>query len=515
MNNTIETQNCFYKTFTPFLSAETKTAEKTLNLENNSQMKLAKNKINNPSAWKNMAAGGFILVPMLALLCSRTSLNKMKRGLHADYFNAVNNKPPGGFLNETAKYLRVLKTGIVEGVTSLTKPFRDKKDKFFQKLNAPDNNTFSARMVKKINQFFIQRRLSILNKQNQKVRNLFVKLEKNLEKQLNIISASGEGKVKVLFPSSLRRNVADELPKVVDFSKTATGKDRAQEIRKLINEVKTILSKEKTLSPEILKRISYSSEDIYKEANSLLNSLFIDLRNNSPYYKLTRPKIKIFFDELTAYRYAELFTNSTDNTSVLRRSEYVKNMQIQLGFFKDNIPKGSSARVYVDKLDELITHASSIENAGLLEKIRLLLKCDDIKSEFVKSGVKPALFKYFQPDEYIHTKKLLNDFVKELNRLNKFQKQIVPLNLEEIANGKLYVHALATLLPAVAIGGRALNSSIESNKTKHKRNFYSFLVGSSTMLLAHNLFIIPKVKAIILGLLATWGTAKMYDKIKK
>ena len=110
---------------------------------------------------------------------------------------------------------------------------------------------------------------------------------------------------------------------------------------------------------------------------------------------------------------------------------------------------------------------------------------------------------------------IFNDFIKELKRLNRLQNKIIPLHTEEIANGKLYVHALATLIPALAIGDKAINSSNEANKTKHKRNFYSFLVGSTTMLLAHNISVASNLRAVIYGALAALGTAKIYDKIKK
>lgn len=515
MNSTVNKHNYFYKTFSTFISPDTKTAEKTLKHKNYNTSKPSANQNGDFSIWKDMTVGGFLFIPIIVLLCSRSSLEKMKQALSKDYFNAVNNKTPGGFLNETAKHFRVFKTYIVDTVTSMSKPLRDKKDAFFQKLNAPENNTYTARIVKKINNFFIQRKVSTFNKKNQKVRKLFENLEKNLEKQIDVINASADGKVKVLFPASLRNSASDELPKVIDFSKTADGKNRANEIKKLLSEIKTLIGKEGNITPEIAKKISYSAEDIYKEANDTLISLFIDMRNKSNNYQLYRPTIKRIFEDFCDYRYAELFTNDINNTSLTRRQHYLKNILMKLKVFKTRVPEDSCAHVHLDKLEELVNHASKVDNAGLLEKIRFLLKCDDINSEFVKKGVKPSLFKYYQPDEYIRTKMIFNDFIKELKHLNRLQNKIVPLHTEEITNGKLYVHALATLVPALAIGGKAINSSNEVNKTKHKRNFYSFLVGSTTMLLAHNISVASNLRAIIYGALAALGTAKIYDKIKK
>jgi len=512
MNNTIENSK-FYNTFTTFISAKTKSAEKTIAEQN---FNTVTDKKSNKELRQYALAGGFLLIPIFVLIASKSHIDKMLSSLDKEYFLAVNNRIPGGFLNGVAKRVRLTKHAFVNGLATITEPLRTAKDDFFLKAYQQDStsNTFFNRSIKNINAFFKNQKLYAFSRQDKKLKNMFSNLEKNLIAQCKIIESSADGKVKILFPTKIRSNATEELPKIVDFSKTCDGKNRAEEIRKLLQEIHGMLNKETSCYSNYLEKITYSCEDIFADANKILLNIFKEGKGKTPKSKEIRSIIKDIYDDLIRYRYGEILKDGKVDITQGVREIHLKNITKKLSTLKEKANSNPVIVSYIENFEQLIQKAENPENMGLLERIRMLLKCNDVKSNLVIDSTKPSLFKHYQPDEYIKTKKLISDFAKELKFAKEREVDLLPTAFDEINRGKIFTHALSVAAPGSILLGNSILSTSSDDKKRNKRNLFSFLTGSLIMVATHNFAVWSRTKSIIWGIVGALGTAKLYDKIK-
>jgi len=193
----------------------------------------------------------------------------------------------------------------------------------------------------------------------------------------------------------------------------------------------------------------------------------------------------------------------------------LKNLSTRLTALKSKGNDNPILISHVEDFEKLIQKAQNPDNMGLLEQIRMLLKCNDSKTDCVLTNTKAALFKHYQPDEYLKTKKMLNDFAKELKFAKERESNLLPTAFDEINRGKIFTHALSVAVPGSILLGNSITSSTTDTKNRNKRNLFSFLTGALVMVATHNLAVWSRTKSILWSVVGAFTTAKLYDRIKK
>ena len=510
MSNSIK-NNKIYNTFTPFVSQNTITAEKTISGEDvKSRAKIYHEKFSQ-SASKYLTPCALMILPILAITVSKTHLNRMLFNTDKEYFLAVNNEMKGGFIKYLSQKCSIAKYYVINKLGEWIMPLKTRKDRLFLSITNSENKSFTAKIVQTINNYFRKNKIAAAQRRMAKVKKVLDKVSKNLENQLQIIDQSAEGKIKVLLPKEVLKTQSDNLPRVIDFSKTKDGKSRTEEIRKLINEIKTLLSEKNPSYEKTLQKITYSCDDVFDEGVESLIKIRKELENTKLLDPEQKSLIKQMYDNFVKYKYAEIIPGKNNLSSVDARKIHADNLKEIFEQLKPQLPDDECYKTEIGLLEKLLTEKIAPENMGILEKIRMLLKCNDIPDELLKEGNNVALFKQYQTNEYLKTKELLHNFAKELKIAAKTEKYILPNSLDEINRGKIFNHAIATVIPAGCVIGHEIGSNRKTNK--NKRNLFAFLAGALMMFSTHYFAICSRRNSVLYGLGATLLATKLFDTI--
>jgi len=508
MSNSIENHQ-FYRNFTPFINAKTKTAEKTMNGRVYSSYtppyKLSK------ELYNYLSAGGLLILPVLALTISKKNIFSGLKKTNKEFFSLINSNS-SGFWNNISKKIAILKYNCLTKFWSVVKPLRSVREKWSIKLNATENQSLVANSYRYINSLLKGTKTNAANKIYFKAQKSFMAMEDNLEPILKIIDASAKGKVRVVFPKSLLKNSPDEIPMIVKLNKTAKGKNRVKEIRKILDEIKKMLDTKNVNFDDILKKITFSCEDIFAKGEATLISMHKTLRAQGMSSSKTDRIIKSIYDNFNKYRFAEVASNSPNLSPEAVRKLYLHRIKKDIELLKPVIKNNTILKTHVDTLEDLILKRASSNNMGLLEKLRFLLKCNDVPNNVLKTGVKPSFLKQYKPDEYLRMKKLINDFARNIKSARMVQTELLPAAMQEIDRGSAFTQAIALAAPTALLGTNIYCSRAGESKEKNKRNFYSFLVGSLVMLGGFYVSMQQKSKLVVEGILAAFLTSRLYER---
>jgi len=506
MSNSLKTNN-FYNTFTPFLSQNTITAEKTIH--NQSKKAKTHQEKFSQSAGKYLTPCALLALPILAIIVSKTHLTRMLFNTDKEYFLAINNEMKGGFIKHISQKFSIAKYYTINKISEWIMPLKIRKDRLFLHITSPENQSIPARIVQRINKYFTQNKIAAVERRTQKVQKVFKKLTENLEKQMQIMEESSSGKIKVLLPNEVLKTQSDNLPRVIDFSRTKNGTNRSEEIRKLINEVKTLLTDKKPEYDKILQKITYSCDDIFDEGVEILIKIRKELENTKVLDPEQKSLIKQMYNNFVKYKYAELIPEKNNLSATEIRQLHTEKLKEIFTTLKKNLPDDEIYKTQISALEKLLTEKISPENMGILEKIRMLLKCNDVKPEILKDGLNVAVFKQYRTNEYLKTKALINELSKELKIATKTEKYILPNSIDEINRGKIFNHAIATVIPAGLVIGKEIGS--EKKENKNKRNLFAFLTGALMMFSTHYFAVCSRHISILYGLGTTLLATKVFD----
>jgi len=503
--------NRFYQTFTPFLTPKTPTAEKTMKGRDFTVRKphpaLPK------EFYRTLTTGIILLIPMLAIGISRKSIKSMVKQSNLDYFRISYREPD---CLRTKVYLQIerLKTAIGKKLLSWLPLVTRTKDKVTTRLNDVNNTDLGARTFRGINAFFNDIKKQAANREYEKVLRSYQEMEKLVTRELDVIEQSANGKLKILFDNNLLKNPLDELPKAVDISKTATGQNRADEIRRLMNIVKQMIKDEKVNYSSIAPKITYSCEDIFFDAENALKNITVRLQDVNG-DKQAKDIIKNIYETLEKYRFAEIIPNSPSMTSKQVRKVHLDECFKLIEDLK-TATKGQAA-VEIKNFRQILKANTDETGMGAIERIRELLKCGDIHPEFLKDGMSPSILKHYRSADYIKTKQSINDFVRKLNFAERTQSKFLGKRMLETERGSVFPQMASLIVPGTILSINSGNNDQRKQDMKSIR--FSFLAGAGTMFVSRYVTMWKKTSSVLCGLfvalLAAHVHYKFFDKDKK
>ncbi len=500
MDNSVSNNN-FYKTFTPFITPKTRTAEKTMHGKDFVVYTPPSNITK--TFYRYISAGGFLIVPILAILLSKKNLSSIMQKANLEHFRAINSEK-NGFLGWFPEYFAKFKQNLCKKVMSVLQPYTRKKDLWTTKLNNKSNNSFVGKIFRKTNDFFISLKTKAAERKYKKLEKNFAALEKLLKEQFEIIKRSGTGEIKILFPKKLLKNPLDEMPQTVDLSKTASGLDRAKLAQEILDKIKNLMKNSKNYG-EIAEKITYSCEDIFKKAESKLVSLEKAINMQGMNNANIRRSIKEVYDELIKFRYAEYIPNNPNASTKSARKFYIDKTNKLFENLKSQISNPEKIKLQLEGFEKAITECPK----GLIEELRDILKCNDIQSSYILQEKTPSLFKYYRPEEYIKVKRKINDFASELKSAEKIQNKLLPNAINSIEKGNVITNLLSIIIPSSFL---MLNHAKSTDKTKEKRNLISFMLGAITMIGTQYFSMCTRTSSILYGLGTAFITSKLFNK---
>ena len=513
MSLQVNTNNEFYNTFTPFITSKTRSAEKTMN------GKVPKKNFSPPykfgkEFYNYITAGGLLAFPVLAILISQKNVFAAIRKSDLEMFHVFMNKenPANSLSFKIAKK----KKSFLSGFWDFISPIKRTRESVSRKIKAKDNESFIASTFNGINDLFKRLKKGAAYRRYKYMADSFNTLEKSIETRLHVFEESSSKKLKIMFPAEILRPGVEEMPYVVDLSKTAAGKNRAKEARKIIAQIKKLLSENTTAYEKVVQKITFSCEDVFFNAEAALSSIFKHLRRNNLYTNEVHNLIKNIYNNLQGYRFAEKNDALKNLSAPLRRKAFLQKAQQYTNRLKTLIPASEKhVRAKIKKLDYTITQRAKPENMGLIEQLRDLLKCNDIIPKQVLKNKHSSLYKLYSPDDYFLLKKEMKDFVNALKFAHKTQKHLLKNDLSEIDRGGIFTKAVAVGTPAAFLGANIWNSKPGEEKAKSKRNFYSFIVGSAVMLASNYCTMNSQKRSIIYGILSAFLTSRIVERYIK
>ncbi len=511
----LEPQNKFYSTFTPFITTKTKSAEKTMKGRKERKTFEPPYKFRK-ELYSYLTAGGLLAFPVLAMAISQKNIFTALRRTDTEMFRLAMNEN-GGIFQKLSNKIAHIKRGFLSRFWSLIQPIKKSREKAAYAMNVKSKDTISSNIFLGINNIFKNLKTAAGRRKYKRVANSFNLLEKSIEERLHIFEESANGKVKILFPKRLLRDGAEELPRTVDFSKTRTGKNRAQEARRIIAEIKQLLNSKDGAYEKVLQKITFSCEDVYDKAEARLVSVFASLKRNGQYSDKTDSIIKEIYKNITGYRFAEKTESMRNVPAYSRRRIYLRRAVSKIKALKKVIPEtNKQAHSQLNTLEHLLKERAKPENMGLLEQLRILLKCDDITPPILKGGKHTSLFKMYSPEDYMLLKHEITNFARDLKFANKTCKHLIPNDIHEIDRGGIFTKSVAVGAPAALLGVNIWNSKAGEEKAKSKRNFYSFIVGSAVMLASNYCTMNSQKRSIAYGILSAFLTSRLAERyIKK
>ncbi len=507
--------NKFYNTFTPFIDEKTRSAEKTM--VGRKQRKEFKPPYKFSKEFYNyLTAGGLLAFPVLAMAISQKNIFTAMKRTDTELFR-LSMSENGGFFHGLSRKIALFKQNFFSRFLNFIQPLRKARENFTDKLNSPKNKNAASSLFQGINNIFKRFKTSAGHRKYTQLTEAFNSLEKTIEERLKLFEESASGKLKILFPKSLLKEGLEEIPRAVDVSKTKSGKNRAQEARRIMSEIKSLLGSKSKSYEQVLQRITFSCEDVFDKAESKLVSIYTALHKSSHSSANTDDIIKEIFKNLNGYRFAEKNEHMQNFPAWARRKKYISFALNQIKALKKEIPpQNRQVLSQISNLENLLSQKAKPENMGLLEKLRILLKCDDIKPDIIKGGKHSALFKLYSPEDYMLLKREITNFAQDLKFANKTQKHLLPKDIHEIDRGGVFAKALSVALPAGLLGVNIWNSKAGEEKAKSKRNFYSFIVGSAVMLASNYCTMNSQKRSIIYGILSAFLTSRLAERyIKK
>ena len=506
-------KNTFYNTFTPFIDKNTKSAEKTMKGRYLKRHKEPPYRLSK-EFYNYLSAGGMLAFPILALAVSKRNIFAAMKKTDKEYFKLINRNSKG-FIHKIYQKTAEFKKTFLEYFWGAIKPLKIQREKIAFHLKKDTNESLIARFYRFTNNIFKNLKDYAAQRQYLEVTTAFKKLEESIEPVLKVFEDSAHSKVKVVFPKHLLK-VPAETPQPVDMSKMLSGKLRSDEAKRIIKEIKRLLISDKGNFDDIVKKITFSCEDIFFKAESTLASLKKTVTQLGFNDEATDGLIKKAYQDLIRYRFAELVPSMKNATARELRMFHLNNINETLAALKNNIPRKQSISNHLETLRDLLTEKAAPESMGLLEELRDLLKCNDIAPKCLKDGVNSSLLKHYNPNNYLNLKKEIDDFARKLKFAQKTKKELLPNDMREIDRGGIFTKALAVGIPGTILGVKIYNSEPGENKAKSKRNFYSFLAGSLVIGLSNYCTMNSHKKSIIYGIIAAFLTSRLAERyIKK
>ncbi|MCR4881260.1 MAG: hypothetical protein K6A44_04835 [bacterium] len=509
-----EHNNRFYKTFTPFITEKTQTAEKTID------GKRSRREFHPPYKFSKefysyMTAGGLLAFPVLALAISQKNIFAAMKKADIEIFKSSMDTSKGFFQNLSYK-IAIAKRSFLSQFWGFIKPTKIRREKFALNLKAQKDKTLFSSIYNGVNGIFKRFKRGAAQRRYKQLSLSFNELEKSIETRLKIFEESADGKVKILFPKSVLRQSAEEIPRTVDLSRTATGKNRAQEARKIMEKIKQLLNTENVSYEEILQKITFSCEDVFARGEAKLSALRLTLQKQGIDSAKTDELLRRIYENFVRYRFAEKTEGVLFLPANLRRATYLASIHGLINEMKGLIPKSQTvARTHISSLEHLVSNRAHPSNMGLLEQLRQLLKCNDIVPVFLQDGKHTSLYKQYAPEDYMLLKREITDFAHSLKFAHKTQKHLLPGDLFEIDRGGVFTKGLAVAAPATLLGINIWNSKPGEEKAKSKRNFYSFIVGSAVMLASNYCTMNSQKRSIAYGILSAFLTSRIAERYIK
>ena len=503
MTNSIG-NNKIYQTFSPFITPKTTTAEKNINGKEFVVRKPPPNI--SKEFYKFLATTSFLLIPMLSIGLSRKSIKSMVKQSNLDYFRIAYSEPDSW---RTNLYLKIEKSKnyIGKKLLSFLPSVTTSKDKITSHLNNSVNNEFEAVGFRKINNIFKGVKKLAAAREYQKVLKSYSEMEKLVNQQLELIEQSSNNGLKILFSKDLLKNTASEIPVAIDISKTATGKNRADEIKKILAEIKKQIIESKYQYPKIRSKITYSCDDIFFEAENTLKNIAIKL-NSSNLSSKSDALIKQIYETLTQYRFAEILPEHVGMNSTQIRKAHINKVLMLINELENTTNHRASLEIH--NLKHLLRTKTDATFMGAVEQLRALLKCNDIHPEILQEHVSPSILKQYRTEDYIKTKKSINHFAEKFQFATNTQSKYLDKRLTEIDRGRVFPQLLSIIIPSCILSmGNDYN--IEK-KNRNKSILFSFLAGAGTMIISRYTTMWKKTSSVLCGLFAALLAPHIYNK---
>ena len=147
---------------------------------------------------------------------------------------------------------------------------------------------------------------------------------------------------------------------------------------------------------------------------------------------------------------------------------------------------------------------------GEVEKIRSLLKCDDIHPDILRDDVFPSVLKHYRTDDYIKTKQGISDFAEKLNFAMNTQSKYLDKRLNEISRGRVFPHMLSVIVPTWLLARK--NEPKAKKREENKTVLFSFFLSSSAMIFTRYITMWKKTSSVCFGLFISLLAPHIYDK---
>lgn len=495
--------NKFYNTFTPFITPQTPSAEKTMKGRDFVVRKPP------PDITREIriftATTSLLLIPMLAIGISRKSLKSAIKQAKLDYFRMANFEPDSWRKTLCLKLEQTRKL-VCESLFVFVRKAARSKDKVTCVLEKETNNEFEAKIFRGVNELWREAKIHSAHKEYAKVNETFALMQELVAKQIDIIEKSANGQIKIAFDKKLLKNPQNQIPYAIDLTKTADGQNRIEQIKQSMDKIKAYLDSGSRYAT-IKHLISYNCDDIFFQAEDSLKNIFNvfqEMKNNSKPKKLIRK----IYETLNKYRFAEITANEVGIPSKIIRQKHIENA---LKLIKElDTYKGVKIQTEISSLQHILINKTQKPVMGEVEKIRSLLKCDDIHPDILRDDVFPSVLKHYRTDDYIKTKQGISDFAEKLNFAMNTQSKYLDKRLNEISRGRVFPHMLSVIVPTWLLARK--NEPKAKKREENKTVLFSFFLSSSAMIFTRYITMWKKTSSVCFGLFISLLAPHIYDK---
>lgn len=527
--------NKFYSTFTPFINEKSKTADKTIGAAKFEHPLRKTVEYKKENLIKTATAGGALAVGLAGVCMKRSSLIGTKRFLDSSIAKLN--------LGSNDIFTRAIKTvlGATRFTTNKLLCFTDKlnrkREMFFRKLNMPDNQTFLGNITKRISGFFKTNAAKSTAKKYDKLIKELDDVEKALNSRIEVIEASAQGKVKLVLPKEVLKQPSEN-PIAVNLSLLPDGSSRAAKLRETMAEAKQLLHDlragfdsgpdsrvnkigdrgftiDKALNTKV-KLITKNIEYNFAEAKKALEKLTHIAGKTSPNNENMLNCIREVNETLCKYRFNTIVENAPKiiNNGNRHLLDVLRGIS-KLEEIAESCPDKKAIQIHINNFKRVfLEELCDRDTAGLMGKIRSLLKCNDVPCDFIKPELKPSLLKHYQTNEYLDLKAQINSFIHKLHKTVDYEQNILPRKLAGIASGDQIVDSAILLAPGAYVTGKAILGSKKEN-TKEQPRVLPYWAGAGMFVLTNAVKMFSLPFSITASLLTTLFTTKIQNHFTK
>ncbi|MDD3594035.1 MAG: hypothetical protein PHX18_05350 [Candidatus Gastranaerophilales bacterium] len=527
--------NKFYNTFPMFINEKSKTADRTIYAARFERPLVIKRQQKPESFITSATAGGALAVGLTGVCLKRSNMLKIYKSLDLSIARLNLADQNDLFTKITKKVLTG--TRFVTGkILSTTRTVNKHREYFFRNLNKHDNQTFLGRMTKQINGFFANQNIKVTEAKYQKLLKEFEDVEKVLNGRIEVIEASTKGKISILLPEKILKT-SSEKPVPVNLDLMPDGTSRAAKLREYTARAKVLLQELKdnfrgsdnsrleqiqkrlTFIPPGLKEkasaISKNIEYNFENAQGILDRLSMIISKNNQNTG-TSKLLQEVSELLHKYRF-DTITDSLTGNDVTSRADYMSALLKKLDNL-DEATKGFASykaiKGYIISLQKGIQEEIQHKKLGIMEEIRQLVKCKDIKLDNVQAGINPSLLKHYQTNEYLALKTQIDNFSRKLHKTIHQERYALPHRLRAIKSGDAVLDSAFLLAPGAYVTGKSMLSSKKEDTKPHPR-FLPYWLGAGVFFLTNTLKMVSMPVAIVSSLLTTLFTTKIQNRLTK